>query len=326
MLAHTLNKMLNSMFRHEQSEDIGPLMLPAIGKCAIMPFLTVLQSVSYILSNYGAEAEAKEEAVPKPPPVGPTEKLRPVKLLKALNEIKATLGWRVVCAWIGDDLCGDGDLPAWSSVTCSVQSDYSRFSTVAVAMFHRKDGVTMSHTPLGTSASASETVVVIQSQEGIPSTQEVLRRFNDFLNLYFEAMYGDNSSMLFHPTYGFDAQVAYGQFSPVASPLSPVMFDGQLFSPHQVPMSPNYFSQPVSPHVTSAALPTDLATPENSGGQDALVDNIFMGGYKGRFRRSRQHMDMGQYQVPLQGATRKVDLIEAIIMAVIPFTKGKLVV
>ncbi|GKG15730.1 hypothetical protein Tco_0358053, partial [Tanacetum coccineum] len=75
------------------------------------------------------------------------------------------------------------------------------------------------------------------------------------------AMYGDNSSMLFHPTYGFDAQVAYGQFSPVASPLSPVMFDGQLFSPHQVPMSPNYFSQPVSPHVTSAALPTDLATP-----------------------------------------------------------------
>ena len=45
-----------------------------------------------------------------------------------------------------------------------------------------------------------------------------------------------------------------------------------------------------------------------------------------RFHRSRQHMDMGQYQVPLQGATRKVDLIEAIIMAVIPFSKGKLVV
>ncbi|PWA82539.1 YTH domain-containing protein [Artemisia annua] len=92
------------------------------------------------------------------------------------------------------------------------------------------------------------------------------------------AMYGDSSSMLFHPTYGFDAQGAYGQFSPVATPLSPIMFDGQLFSPHQVPMSPNYFSQPVSPHITSAALPTDLATPANSGGQDALVDSIFMGG------------------------------------------------
>ncbi|GKC42186.1 hypothetical protein Tco_1059908 [Tanacetum coccineum] len=45
-----------------------------------------------------------------------------------------------------------------------------------------------------------------------------------------------------------------------------------------------------------------------------------------RFHCSRKHMDMGQYQVPLHGATRIVDLIEAIIMAVIPFTKGKLVV
>nr|GEU86709.1 uncharacterized ATP-dependent helicase C29A10.10c-like [Tanacetum cinerariifolium] len=30
--------------------------------------------------NYGAKAEAKEEVIPKPPPVGPIEKLRPVKL------------------------------------------------------------------------------------------------------------------------------------------------------------------------------------------------------------------------------------------------------
>lgn len=88
------------------------------------------------------------------------------------------------------------------------------------------------------------------------------------------AMY-DNTSLLFHPAYGFDAQVAYGQFSPVASPLSPIMIDGQLFSPHQVSMSPNFYSQPVSPHVTST-LPTDLATPPNSG-QEALADNAFMG-------------------------------------------------
>nr|GEZ21184.1 YTH domain-containing protein [Tanacetum cinerariifolium] len=31
-------------------------------------------------------------------------------------------------------------------------------------------------------------------------------------------------------------------------------------------------------HVTSAALPTNLATPANSGGQDALVDSIFLRG------------------------------------------------
>lgn len=44
--------------------------------------------------------------------------------VKALNEIKASLGWRVVYAWVGDDPCGDGDLPPWSGVTCSQQGDY----------------------------------------------------------------------------------------------------------------------------------------------------------------------------------------------------------
>ncbi|GKB87390.1 ribonuclease H-like domain-containing protein [Tanacetum coccineum] len=34
--------------------------------------------------------------------------------VKALNEIKVYLGWRVVYAWVGDDPCGDSDLPAWS--------------------------------------------------------------------------------------------------------------------------------------------------------------------------------------------------------------------
>ncbi|OAY67582.1 putative leucine-rich repeat receptor-like protein kinase [Ananas comosus] len=44
--------------------------------------------------------------------------------IKALNEIKASLGWRVVYSWVGDDPCGDGDLPPWSGVTCSQQGDY----------------------------------------------------------------------------------------------------------------------------------------------------------------------------------------------------------
>ncbi|THU72608.1 hypothetical protein C4D60_Mb04t14000 [Musa balbisiana] len=44
--------------------------------------------------------------------------------VKALNEIKASLGWRVVYAWVGDDPCGDGNLPPWSGVTCSQQGDY----------------------------------------------------------------------------------------------------------------------------------------------------------------------------------------------------------
>ncbi|XP_076929370.1 uncharacterized protein LOC143593703 [Bidens hawaiensis] len=36
-------------------------------------------------------------------------------------------------------------------------------------------------------------------------------------------IYTDSSSLLFHPAYGFDPQVAY-------SPYSPVMIDGQLYS------------------------------------------------------------------------------------------------
>ncbi|KAH0856406.1 hypothetical protein HID58_084667 [Brassica napus] len=44
--------------------------------------------------------------------------------VKALNEIKASLGWRVVYSWVGDDPCGDGDLPPWSGVTCSTQGGY----------------------------------------------------------------------------------------------------------------------------------------------------------------------------------------------------------
>ncbi|KAE8716111.1 Detected protein of confused Function [Hibiscus syriacus] len=44
--------------------------------------------------------------------------------IKALNEVKASLGWRVVHTWVGDDPCGDGNLPPCSGVTCSVVGDY----------------------------------------------------------------------------------------------------------------------------------------------------------------------------------------------------------
>ncbi|KAK3000330.1 hypothetical protein RJ639_022445 [Escallonia herrerae] len=44
--------------------------------------------------------------------------------VKALNEIKSLLGWRVVYAWVGDDPCGDNDLPPWAGVKCSTMGDY----------------------------------------------------------------------------------------------------------------------------------------------------------------------------------------------------------
>ena len=60
--------------------------------------------------------------------------------VKALNEIKASLGWRVVYVWVGDNPCGDGDLPPWSSVTCSTQGDY-RFVTELYDSFFVSFGI-----------------------------------------------------------------------------------------------------------------------------------------------------------------------------------------
>ncbi|KAF5813399.1 putative YTH domain-containing protein [Helianthus annuus] len=74
-------------------------------------------------------------------------------------------------------------------------------------------------------------------------------------------IYNENSSLLFHPVYGFDPQVAY-------SPFSPIMIDGQLYSPQQVPVSPSYYSQPISP--------TGFATSAGSG-QEGLGENVFWG-------------------------------------------------
>ena len=45
-------------------------------------------------------------------------------VLKAPNNSHASLGWRVVYAWIRDGHCGDGDLPPWFGVTCLRQGYY----------------------------------------------------------------------------------------------------------------------------------------------------------------------------------------------------------
>ncbi|KAG8373903.1 hypothetical protein BUALT_Bualt11G0073600 [Buddleja alternifolia] len=94
-------------------------------------------------------------------------------------------------------------------------------------------------------------------------------------------MYNDNSSLFFPPGYGYDSQMAYGQFSPLASPLSPIMFDGQLFSPHQMPVTPSYYPPPVSPglpHVTSAhSASQNELLPPGSSSQENPIDNAFFG-------------------------------------------------
>lgn len=95
------------------------------------------------------------------------------------------------------------------------------------------------------------------------------------------AMYNENSSIFIHPGYGFDSQMAYGQFSPLPSPMSPIMIDGQLFPPHQMSVAPQYYAPSVSPgppHVASS-LPTSQSELLSSGSnnQENFVDNSFLG-------------------------------------------------
>ncbi|KAL8095487.1 YTH domain-containing protein ECT4 isoform X1 [Apium graveolens] len=96
------------------------------------------------------------------------------------------------------------------------------------------------------------------------------------------AMYNDNPSLFFPPSgYSFDTQMTYGQFPPLASPMSPFMLDGQLYSPHQIPMSPNYYPQSISPglpHVTSShsMSQTEMLAPVSTG-QEGLNDNMLFG-------------------------------------------------
>ncbi|THG05650.1 hypothetical protein TEA_000835 [Camellia sinensis var. sinensis] len=142
------------------------------------------------------------------------------------------------------------------------------------------------------------------------------------LQVVSPAMYNDNPSLVFHSGYGLDAQMAYGQFSPMASPLSPIMVDGQLYSPHQIPVSPPYFPQPVSPSVphVSSSLPisqNDMVT-SGSAGQEGLVDNVLFGpgsgyfvhfgsfgggGLSGEPLSNRSNSETGSYMSPLTSPT-----------------------
>nr|XP_016438020.1 PREDICTED: uncharacterized protein LOC107764011 isoform X2 [Nicotiana tabacum] len=113
---------------------------------------------------------------------------------------------------------------------------------------------------------------------GTGSWAEQSNDVNVNLHVVPPAMYNENP-LFFPPGYGFDAQMAFGQFSPIASPLSPFMIDGQLYSPHQIPVSPNYYAPPISPglpHVTSAlpASQPDLVAPGSTGHE---IDSMYFG-------------------------------------------------
>ncbi|XP_011019942.1 PREDICTED: uncharacterized protein LOC105122510 isoform X1 [Populus euphratica] len=53
-------------------------------------------------------------------------------------------------------------------------------------------------------------------------------------------IYNDNQSLMYHSGYGLNPDMGHGQYSPMATPLTPIMIDSQLYSPQQIPFSPFY--------------------------------------------------------------------------------------
>lgn len=80
--------------------------------------------------------------------------------------------------------------------------------------------------------------------------------------LFTQVIYGDNSSLGLHSPFGFNS--AYGQYSPASTPVPQMMVDNQLFSPQQIPVSPQYYPQHVGssmPHMSAAtASHAEMAT------------------------------------------------------------------
>ncbi|KAK9269326.1 hypothetical protein L1049_001097 [Liquidambar formosana] len=109
---------------------------------------------------------------------------------------------------------------------------------------------------------------------------------SDGLQVVSPVMYND-PSIVYHPGYGFNPEMAYGQYSTVATPPSSVMVDGQLYSPQQIPFAPPYYPQTVAPSLPqiSSAVPvpqTELLTPESSV-QEGVSDDILFGPGSGYF-------------------------------------------
>lgn len=84
---------------------------------------------------------------------------------------------------------------------------------------------------------------------------------------------------MFHSGFGFNPEMAYGQYSPVATPLPSIVVDGQLYSPQQIPFSPSYYPQPSPPSLPSAlpVSPSEMMTSESG------ADNLLYGPSSGYF-------------------------------------------
>ncbi|KAJ6732055.1 YTH YT521-B HOMOLOGY DOMAIN-CONTAINING [Salix purpurea] len=121
-------------------------------------------------------------------------------------------------------------------------------------------------------------------------------------------IYNDNQSLMFHSGYGFNPDMGYGQYSPVATPLTPLVLDGQLYSPQQIPFSPFYH-----PNMPSSGPPgsSEIMSSESNGDTSFFGPGSgYMWAYLGHMSTmllrviSKDHcMDMDIHQLPLLDIT-----------------------
>ncbi|CAN1340526.1 YTH domain-containing protein ECT2 [Linum perenne] len=85
-----------------------------------------------------------------------------------------------------------------------------------------------------------------------------------------QVIYNDNASLIFPSGYGFNPDMSYGQYSPVATPMPSIMLDGQLYSPQQIPYSPSFYP-PHTPNFPSSfpLSPSELIGSE--GNSESLL-------------------------------------------------------
>lgn len=86
----------------------------------------------------------------------------------------------------------------------------------------------------------------------------LISNFFEFL-AFFQGVYGDNGSLMYHHSYGYGP---YGPYSPAASPVPSMGNDGQLYGPQHYQYPP-YF-QPLTP-TSGPYTPSPTTVPQSQG-------------------------------------------------------------
>lgn len=78
----------------------------------------------------------------------------------------------------------------------------------------------------------------------------------DGVEIPASGVYGDNGSVVYHPSFGYAPQVPYGPYSPAGTPVPTMGADGQLYGPQPFQYTGPFYQQPVPPGAQYVHPPT----------------------------------------------------------------------